>query len=200
MASRWLAFVVWALAAFTAVAWLLQVTAGSRPVPSHAVAVDTTASLRSDWSKLLGAAAPAAEAVVAVPKPDSRFKLLGVVSAPSLSATPLSVALIAVGDKPARAFRVGAAVDGDTYLLAVRARAVDLGPRDGPFSVTLELPALAAAATGTLSPGASPAAPPMPTAPPPESQPPAGAEPAQGQPLTPQPIPGAPGSPPPSGG
>ena len=165
-------------------------SASPRGVPAHAVAVDTTASLRSDLSKLLGAAAVQASAAP-VARADSRFKLVGVVAAPSPAATAQSVAVIAVDGKPARAFRVGAAVDGDTLLLAVRARSIDLGPRGGPIAGTLELAPLAPAATGSFAPpaGAGGMAIPLP----PEA--PAAAEASPVQPLLPQPIPSMPNLP-----
>ena len=47
---------------------------------------------------------------------------------------------MAVGDQPARAWRTGSAVDGDTVLLSVSQRGVQLGPRGGPATTTLTLP------------------------------------------------------------
>lgn len=189
MVSRWLAFVVWGVVGFSAAAWLLQMTAMARPVPTHAVAVDTTASPRADWTRLFGA--PAVEAVSSAPKADARFKLIGVVAAPSPAAVGQSVALLQVDNNPPKPVKVGATVDGDTLLLAVRARAVDLGPRGGPPTVTLELAPLAPPATGRLG-GTGPAGEPS-TTPPPS---PPGAmpmpavnmpqPPAEAQPIAPQ--------------
>ena len=161
MVSRWLAFVVWAVAACTAAAWLLNLLSAGRPVPAHAVAVDTTASPRGDLTRLLGAAPPVVETPVSAVRADARFTLVGLVAAPSPAAVGKSVAVIAVDGRPARAYRVGAAVDDQTVVLAVRARAVDLGPRGGPLTTTLELAPLAAATTGSLPPpsGAPGAAP-----------------------------------------
>lgn len=142
--------------------WLLRVAATPIGVPAQAVAVDTTPSLQSDLTRLMGAD-PVAEvrAEAAVPS-DSRFKLIGVVAAPSAQAVAKSLALIAVDGKPARAFRVGAAVDGDLVLQAVSARGVELGPSGGAAAVKLDLALLAPAATGTLPiPGMSPSARPV---------------------------------------
>ncbi len=143
---------MWAVAACTAVAWLLNLVSSGRPVPSYAVAVDTTASPRGDLTRLLGAAPAVVETPVSAVRADARFALVGLVAAPSPAAVGQSVAVIAVDGRPARAYRVGAAVDDQTVVLAVRARAVDLGPRGGPLTTTLELAPLGAAATGSLPP------------------------------------------------
>ena len=50
---------------------------------------------------------------------------------------------------------VGSVVDGDLILAAVERRSVSLGPRDGDATLVLELPALPAAATGSLPPAPS---------------------------------------------
>lgn len=115
--------------------------------------VETGNGARGDLSRLLGAepvvvaqAAPAA--VVA----DDRFQLLGVVSPRASAAAREGLALIAVDGKAAKAFRVGSVVDGNTVLLAVRARGASLGPRGGTANVALEIAPPAAAAVGTLPP------------------------------------------------
>ena len=79
----------------------------------------------------------------------SRFKLLGV-AAPRRGGDRNGLALIAVDGKPARSFAVGAAVDGEMLLQSVHARGAQLGARGAAAQVTLELPALPLAATGTL--------------------------------------------------
>lgn len=208
MVSRWLAFVIWAAVAFTAAAWLLKLSASGRPVPAHALAVDTTASARGDLTRLLGATPVVSEAAVTAVRADARYKLIGVVAAPSPVAVAKSVAVIAVDGKPPRAYRVGAPVDGETVLLAVRARSVDLGPRGGPLSSTLELAPVAVAATGSLPPPSSLAGQgPMPGSVPGQPPDPAGNPPAESPPqqmLAPQPLPqpqAQPGQPPnPPGG
>lgn len=69
----------------------------------------------------------------------SRFKLLGVVAAPSSNGQ----ALISVDGKPARPYRVGAQVTDDLVLHSVAPRSASLAAsRDGPVSMTLELPRL----------------------------------------------------------
>jgi general secretion pathway protein C len=54
--------------------------------------------------------------------------------------------------KPARAYRVGADLDGGWVLQAVGQRSASLGPAGAAPAVQLELPALPTPATGTLRP------------------------------------------------
>ena len=157
MLSRWLSFVVWALVGGTAMVWLLAISARPSAVPAHAVAVDTTPSLRGDLSRLMGADPPPVEQAEPVAVTDARFKLIGVVAARPGSEQG-SIALIAVDGKPPRAFKLGATVDGDLVLKAVRARGAELGPSGGAVAVMLDLPPLAPAATGTLPPAGTPSA------------------------------------------
>lgn len=97
------------------------------PPPNDPVAV----------ARLLGAnpvaAAPAAQAASLA----SRFALLGVVS----ERTHDGAALIAIDGRPARPYRVGAAIDEALVLQSVQARqAVLANSVDGPPVLTLELP------------------------------------------------------------
>ena len=146
MAARWFSFVIWAAVAATAAAWALRLLVPSPAAPLHASTVDMAPSARGDLTRLFGVDAVPVAAVAAAPA-DSRFRLIGVAAPRS---TGEGLALIAVDGKPPRAYRVGAAVDGDTVLQAVRARGATLGLRGGPAMVTLEIPPLPAAATGTL--------------------------------------------------
>jgi len=158
MVTRWSSFFVWALVAGSAVFWGLRLFVQPLAAPQGALVAAAAEPLRGDLSRLLGADAPAAvEVPVAVADP--RFQLLGVLSAPSSRAEREGVALIAVDDRPPRAFRVGMVVDGDTVLQAVHARGASLGPRGGLAVVALELPPPAPAATGIL-PGLAGARPP----------------------------------------
>jgi general secretion pathway protein C len=63
-------------------------------------------------------------------------------------------ALIAVDDRPARAFALGARVDDSLVVQAISHRQVDLGARDGKPSVTLTLAPVAEAARGVPAPAA----------------------------------------------
>lgn len=183
MASRWLAFLVWGCIGFSAVAWLLQMTVVARPVPTDAVVVDTAQTPRGDWTRLFGAPVVVEEVAVATPL-QGRFKLVGVVASRHETDAAQGLAVISVDGKPARAYRVGSLVEGDTVLQAVRARAADLGPSGAAPVVKLELAPLAPPATGTLPGLGGPTLPPpLPPAPVPGS-----AEAAQ----TPEPPPGVP--------
>ncbi len=69
----------------------------------------------------------------------SRFKLMGVVAAPSSRGH----ALISVDGKPARPYAVGTQVTDDLVLHSVAPRSASLAPSlNGPISMTLELPKL----------------------------------------------------------
>ena len=122
MSARWWTSGVWALAAGSGLYWGLQVFVKPQAAPAY---TQTAAA-------------------------DERFQLIGVVSPPSRQAAREGVALIAVDGRPAKAFRVGAVVEGDTVLQTVAARGVTLGPRNGPALVALNLPPPAPASTGTL--------------------------------------------------
>ncbi|WP_119355410.1 hypothetical protein, partial [Azohydromonas sediminis] len=170
MMTRLFAFVTWGAVGASAVFWALRLGVEAPRAPSFATPVGPAAAMRGDWSRVLGeppqaGAAEDGDADGAVePALASRFRLLGVV-APKTPSDRDGVALIAVDDKPARAFRVGAVVDGQTVLRAVHRRGASLGPRDGTATVELELPALPPPATGALPParaGAMPPPAPMP--------------------------------------
>ncbi len=60
------------------------------------------------------------------------------------------VALIAVDGKPARPYRIGAALDDGLVLQALGRRSASIGPPGGAASMLLELPPPAQPATGTL--------------------------------------------------
>ncbi len=149
MLARLTAFVVWALVAATAVFWGLRMLVRPQPAPAYAVAVGESVAMRGDLSRLLGATA-VASADKAAPAPElaSRFKLLGVMAGKQSSGS--GFALIAVDAKPARAYPVGARVDGELVLQAVSLRTASIGPSQGSPAVTLEVPVLPAPATGTL--------------------------------------------------
>lgn len=140
MTARLITVAVWAAAAASLAFWGLRVLA--QPGESSGVAV-ATAPAGADsglWPQVWGQA-PAVVVADEEPEPqDDRFELLGVVAAPTNPRSSQGVALIAVDGEPARAIRVGAAVDGETVLLAVHKRGVELGPRGGETDVALELP------------------------------------------------------------
>lgn len=198
MSARWATFLVWALVAASAAAWGLKlfVTAPSAP-PQVAVAGQSQLP-RGDVTRVLGADAPppvdpsAGESLASAPA-DARFQLVGVVAPRGSETARGGVALIAVDGKPAKAFRVGALVEGENVVQAIRARGADLGPAGGKVVVALNIPPPAPPATGTLpdvrAPGAAPPTAPgpartLPVAPAPAVVPPPAATPRRGTPGT----------------
>lgn len=167
MVSRLVGAVVWAVVAAAAAYWGLKLFPRGPQVPAHAVAAPAAMPAAADWTRLFGVEAAPVVVEVAAPPPDARFQLLGVV-APKGGAAG-GVALIAIDGKPPRAFRVGAAVEGDNVLQAVQPRAANLGPRGGPVRVALQLPAAPIPSGGGASNSAVPMAPP--TLPPPGAAP-----------------------------
>jgi general secretion pathway protein C len=154
MLARVTAFVVWALAAATLVFWGLRLFVRAPAAPAQALPVTQAAPLQADLGRLLGkTAAAAAPVAAAAPEMASRFRLVGVM-APKKGAPVqpgVGLALIAVDGKPPRAFAPGARIDGELVLQSVSLRTASIGPAQGATAVTLELPPLAAASTGTLA-------------------------------------------------
>ena len=80
----------------------------------------------------------------------SHYQLQGVVA--GTAADGDGIALIAIDSGAARAFRVGAAVEGDIVLLGVSPAGAILGPPNGPPAVVLEVVSGAPAAGQTPLP------------------------------------------------
>lgn len=188
MLARLSAFVIWGLVAATAVFWGLRLLVRAPAAPAYAVAVGDAAAVRGDLTRLLGAAPVNAPAAVVASEASSRFRLLGIV-APKYSAGAAAtrgVALIAVDGKMPRAYAVGSRLDGDLVLQSVTLRTVSIASAPGVPAITLELPPLAAAATGALPSGGGNASfgiPPVVTVPQYVAQP------VAPQPMVPQPVP-----------
>ncbi|MBT9486507.1 MAG: hypothetical protein IV093_03255 [Rubrivivax sp.] len=156
--TRLAALGLWLLVAACAVFWGLKLFVRPAPVPPQAATVASGPTLRGDLTRLLGAA-PVVEEEPTVVAAAARFRLIGVVAPRSTRAAAEGLALIAVDGKPAKAYRVGAAIEGDLVLQRVRARGADLGARGAPTAaVALDVAALPAAATGR--PGGLPGQPP----------------------------------------
>jgi general secretion pathway protein C len=149
------ALAVWLLVGLCAAFWGLKLFVRPAPLPSQAGTVATTQALRGDLTHLLGTAPePGEEAPAPVAAAASRFRLIGVVAPRSPKAAAEGLALIAVDGKPAKAYRVGAAVDGDLVLQSVRVRGADLGARGTKTAaVALDVAPLPPPATGV--PGAT---------------------------------------------
>lgn len=191
MTARLLAFAIWAVTAATAVFWGLRVFVASPQVPAHAQPADGAALPPADLSRVLGQEPVIVEAAPLAPEMASRFQLVGV-AAPRAADRPGGVALIAVDGKPARAYRVGTAIEAGLVLQSVHARGAQLGPRGEAPQVRLELPPLPPPNTGTL-PVEDYGATTLPSVPmPPSGMPPAG--------LPPMPPPAATFRPPPMTG
>ncbi len=154
MVARLCAFVIWALVAAIAVFWGLRLGARAPETPPNAVAAGDSPALRGDLTRLLGAPPVAAAAVEITPEAASRFKLVGVMApkgaAVKSNPNARGVALIAVDGKPPKAYAVGARLDGELVLQSVSLRTASIGTAQGASAMKLELPPLAAPATGTL--------------------------------------------------
>ena len=202
MVARLSAFVMWALVAACAVFWLLRFVASPLQAPPQTTAVSTAAAVRGDLQRLLGAPAAVAAAPV-VAESAGRFKLIGVMAPKRAEAgDSQGVALLTVDDKPPRAFRVGAAIDGDWVLQNVSTRAVTITSPGAAAPIRLELPPLPPPATGQLAPAVGLAPAPRPVVPPPQAFAPppvvqVGEQPLAVQPGVPQPM-ANPGAPPPT--
>ncbi|HXD41669.1 MAG TPA: type II secretion system protein N [Ramlibacter sp.] len=129
-------FILWALVAASAVYWGMKLAA--RPGGPAIAPSATRTPAQADpvaVARLLGASPAAAAAPVA--NSASRFALVGVVA----SSSHRGAALIAVDGKPAKPYRVGAAVDPGLVLQAVEGRrAILAASADGPPLITLDLP------------------------------------------------------------
>lgn len=127
---------VWALVAFSAVAWGLRWSASGNADALSPLAQPTPAEPELEAAARSLGALPAA--ALAAPTLASRFQLLGVLS----GGASQGAALIAVDGKPARPYRVGRVVVDDLVLQSAQGRRVSLGASaQGPAALTLELPA-----------------------------------------------------------
>jgi general secretion pathway protein C len=141
-------------------------------VPPYAVAVSKSVVVRGDLTRLFGAPPRLAVAAGPTAEAPSRYKLLGVMAPRSPAAQAeegRGVALIAVDGKPAKAYPIGARLDGDLVVQSVGLRTAAIGTAHGARSALLELPALPAPNSGVLPPvgaGGAPAPAPRPAPPP----------------------------------
>ncbi|MDT9002167.1 hypothetical protein RQP53_23005 [Paucibacter sp. APW11] len=156
MLARIMAFVVWGLLAFAGGYWLLKLAATPLASPASTLPASDRAATRGDLSRLFGAAPVGVPEAAATPA-ESRFRLVGLV-APKMGGRgheDEGVALIAIDGGAPRTVRVGALVDADVRLLALRADTAMLGG-DNQAQFELKLAPAAAPATGSL-PIAAPA-------------------------------------------
>ena len=148
MSSRWTGFFIWALVAASVAFWGIKIFAATRPVPPGAQAPQAVAA-NGPMERLFGAVVVAAVAAPAAHPESERFQLVGVI-APPAGAAQGGFAVVVLDGQPARTWRVGSTIDGNTSLLAVSKRGAEFGPQGGPTAFTLQLPEPAAAETGTL--------------------------------------------------
>jgi len=153
MSSRWTGFFIWALVAASTAFWAIRIFAAPQPVPAGAQAPQVTAA-NGPMERLFGAVVVPSAPVAAVHPESERFQLVGVI-APPAGDTHGGYAVLSLDNQPARTWRVGATVDGNTSLLAVSKRGAEFGPPGGPTAFTLQLPEPATAETGTLQPAVS---------------------------------------------
>jgi hypothetical protein len=104
--------------------------------------------------RLFGAVVVPVAAENKPPPESSRFQLVGVIAPPSGIAEG-GYAVVSLDSQPARTWRVGSTIDGNTSLLSVSKRGADFGPQGGPTSFSLQLPEPAPAETGALQPAVS---------------------------------------------
>ena len=128
---------VWTLAGACAVFWGLKLSApGAGQVVAPVAWAGPAAVDAAAVARLLGA--PQGPAVAtAAPAVPSRFALQGVLAGRQSG----GAALIAVDGKPAKPYRVGAAIDTGLVLQSLGPRQAHLGASAaGPASLTLEMP------------------------------------------------------------
>jgi general secretion pathway protein C len=135
--TRWLALAVAAVLAVGAGTWVPRLFAPADGVASRTNTVEPN---RDDQARVVTTYLPPAAPAAAPVSTGDRFKLVGV-AAPVVSVPGSQwLALIAVDGKPARAFPVGATVEGDIVLREVYARGATLGTRGGDAAIALEVP------------------------------------------------------------
>jgi general secretion pathway protein C len=154
MSSRWTGFFIWALVAASTAFWGIKIFAAKLPVPSGAQAPQAIAT-NGPMERLFGAIVVASVAAPVQHPESERFQLVGVIAPPQGSSSQGGVAIVSIDGQPARAWHVGATLDGNVTLVAVARRTADFGPPGGPTAFSLQLPEPAAPETGTLVPAVS---------------------------------------------
>jgi general secretion pathway protein C len=154
MASRIFALIIWAAVAASLAYWGLRWLARPAGVPPNATSVSLNDGTQGDLRRLLSGPAKAGGQVVdqsAASALASRLKLLGVVASRH-EGDGTGVALLSIDDKPPRAVKVGGVVEGDMVIQSLTQHGASIGPANGPATLTLDLPPLPDATTGSLPP------------------------------------------------
>jgi general secretion pathway protein C len=131
----------------------MKIFAATRPVPPGAQAPQVVAA-NGPMERLFGAVVVPVTPDNRPPPESSRFQLVGVI-APPAGVVEGGYAVVSLDSQPARTWRVGSTIDGNTSLISVSKRGADFGPQGGPSSFSLQLPEPAAAETGALQPAVS---------------------------------------------
>ena len=153
MSSRWTGFFIWALVAASTAFWAIRIFAAPLSVPVGAQ-TPPVASSNGPMERLFGAVVVPTTAAPVAPPESQRYQLVGVIAPPAGSADG-GYAVISLDAQPARTWRVGATISGNTSLLSVSKRGAEFGPPGGPSAFSLQLPEPAAAETGSLQPAVS---------------------------------------------
>jgi len=141
MTARLLSFLIWALAAASAVYWALQVWDRPLSLPPGTVAVGETV-VQGSVARLFGMPTVVAAEDPAPPMADARFQLVGVIAPDAADkGQSLGVALITVDNAPPRAYAVGSEVAQGWTLHSVERRQAMLQSATGGRQAVLQLPA-----------------------------------------------------------
>jgi general secretion pathway protein C len=134
-------FLLWALAAGSATFWVLQAIGSTsrEGAPSKQIAATSAAPEPSKTPQIamaLGAKNPVAPtAAGAIAAAQARLQLQGVVA----NGAKGGAALISVDGKPAKPYRVGAAIEDGLEVTSIKPREASIGT-NGVTAFTLEMP------------------------------------------------------------
>jgi len=145
---RLLTLLLAALVGASALYWALKWPTGTSQIHSGVLKTESPAFDNSRIAQLLGAQpTTSGDSASAQASAQTTYTLLGVISeGRAQTSGTRGSALIAIGDTPAKPYRVGDSVDTDLVLQSVQSRSANLGPTlHAPTSVTLELPPLPSA-------------------------------------------------------
>jgi general secretion pathway protein C len=138
--ARAVTFALAALAALSGTYWVLKSMQAKSVSGGAAVASASVAALDPQTlARALGGGQVAVALTPGAAPGPNRYRLVGVLADKSSG----GAALISVDGRPAKPYRVGAAVDGNLRLLSVSGRhAVLAESQQGSAQVTLDMPAL----------------------------------------------------------
>lgn len=142
--SRGPVLLIGVAAAAIATVWAVREFAPAGGGASPSSVNDKAVATPAEVTNLPAAAVPTSAAAVASAATEGRFKLVGVLANGSEG-----VALISVDGHPARAFRVGAAVEDKLVVQQVSGRGVTLGPSGGGAAIALDVSVAPASARPT---------------------------------------------------